>query len=78
MALRSGTSRTPTQDRLSVAGDWTDDWSEPEKPQRDWKKLFLIAGLAALSWVATYVGMLELIKSNMGDLPLFHKIIIGF
>ncbi|MGZ5889723.1 MAG: hypothetical protein ACXWJS_03910 [Hyphomicrobium sp.] len=78
MALRSGTSRTRTQDRLSAAGDWADDWSEPEKPQRDWKKLFLIGGLAALSWVATYVGMLELIKSNMGDLPLLHKIIIGF
>ncbi len=78
MALRSGTSRTRTQDSLSVAGDWADDWSEPEKPQRDWKKLFLIAGLAALSWVATYVGMLELIKSNMGDLPIVHKIIIGF
>ena len=78
MALRSGTSRTRTQDRLSVAGDWADDWSEPERRLRDWKKLFLIVGLAALSWVATYVGMLELIKSNMGDLPLVHKIIIGF
>jgi hypothetical protein len=78
MALRSGTSRTRTQDRLSVAEDWANDWSEPEKPQRDWKKLFLIVGLAALSWVATYVGMLELVKSNMGDLPLVHKIIIGF
>jgi hypothetical protein len=78
MALRSRTSRIRTQDRLSAAGDWADDWSEPEKPQRDWKKLFLVAGLAALSWVATYVGMLELIKSNMGDLPLVHKIIIGF
>jgi hypothetical protein len=71
-------SRTRTQDRLSVAGDWADDWSEPDKPQRDWKKLFLVGGLAALSWVATYVGMLELIKSNMGDLPLVHKIIIAF
>ena len=78
MALRSGTSRTRTQDRLSAAGDWADDWSEPEKPQRDWKKLFLIVGLAALSWVATYVGMLELIESNLGDLPFIHKIIIGF
>ena len=78
MALRSGTSRTRTQDRLSVAGDWSNDWAEPEKPQRDWKKLFLIVGLAALSWVATYVGMLELIKSNVGDLPIVHKIIIGF
>jgi hypothetical protein len=38
----------------------------------------LIAGLAALSWVATYVGMLELIQSNMGSLPLIHKVIIGF
>jgi hypothetical protein len=78
MAPRLRTSRTVTQDRLIAAGGWTDDWSEPERPQRDWKKLFLIVGLAGLSWVATYVGMLELIKSNMGDLPLVHKIIIGF
>ena len=68
MALRSGTSRTRTQDRLSAAGAWADDWSEPEKPQRDWKKLFLVGGLAVLSWVATYVGMLELIEANMGVL----------
>ncbi len=54
------------------------DWAEPERAQRDWKKLFLVVGLAGLSWVATYVGMLELIKSNMGDLPLVHKVIIGF
>ena len=78
MAPRLRTSRTVTQDRSIAAGGWTDDWSEPERPQRDWKKLFLIVGLAGLSWVATYVGMLELIKSNMGDLPLVHKIIIGF
>ncbi len=38
----------------------------------------LVTGLAALSWVATYVGMLELIQSNMGTLPLLHKVIIGF
>jgi hypothetical protein len=78
MAPRLRTSQTVTQDRLIAAGGWTDDWSELERPQRDWKKLFLIVGLAGLSWVATYVGMLELIKSNMGDLPLVHKIIIGF
>src|SRR5262249_13111830 len=29
-------------------------------------------------WVATYVGMLELIQANLGDLPLMHKIIVGF
>ncbi len=54
------------------------DWHEPEPEPRDWKKVFLVFGLGALSWVATYVGMLELIQSNMGDLPLVHKIIIGF
>ena len=29
------------------------------KPERDWKRSVLIAGLGLLSWVATYVGMLE-------------------
>jgi hypothetical protein len=47
-------------------------------PPRDIKKLILIVGLGTLSWVATYVGMLELIEANMGDLPLIHKLIIGF
>ena len=45
---------------------------------RDPKRLALVIGLSILSWVATYVGMLELIEANMGDLPLIHKIIIGF
>ncbi|MFA6139536.1 MAG: hypothetical protein WC684_02325 [Hyphomicrobium sp.] len=54
------------------------DWTEPEASKRDYKKLFLIVGLAGLSWVATYVGMLELIESNMGSLPIVHKLIIGF
>ena len=54
-----------------------DDTSE-QKPPRDYKKLFLVAGLAILSWVATYVGMLELIEANIGDLPIVHKAIIGF
>ncbi|MDX2259322.1 MAG: hypothetical protein NW205_10460 [Hyphomicrobiaceae bacterium] len=54
------------------------DWAEPEAPPRDWKKIILVVGLGVLSWVATYVGMLELIEANMGDLPLIHKAIIGF
>jgi hypothetical protein len=54
------------------------DWVEDDPPQRDWKKIVLIAGLGILSWVATYVGMLELIEANMGELPLVHKLIIGF
>ena len=48
------------------------------KPARDWKRVILIIGLGALSWVATYVGMLELIEANMGDLPIVHRLIIGF
>lgn len=55
-----------------------DPWSTPEDTRRDWKKLVLIVGLGALSWVATYIGMLELIESNMGELPLIHKAVIGF
>ena len=52
--------------------------AEDEGQGRDPKRLFLVVGLGALSWVATYVGMLELIESNLGDLPFIHKIIIGF
>ncbi len=54
------------------------DWHQPDQPKRDLKKFFLVLGLGLLSWVATYVGMLELIEANMGDLPLVHKMIIGF
>ena len=54
------------------------EWADEVLPPRDWKKLFLVIGLGVLSWVATYVGMLELIEANMGDLPIVHKLIIGF
>jgi len=52
--------------------------ADDERGGRDPKRLFLLIGLGALSWVATYVGMLELIESNLGDLPLVHKVIIAF
>jgi hypothetical protein len=42
------------------------------------KKIFLIVCLAGLSWFATYVGMLELIKANTGEVSLVHQIAIGF
>jgi hypothetical protein len=71
---RKGDGQTQSVDLSFGAGDWAE---EPPVP-RDWKKLFLVAGLGILSWVATYVGMLELIEANMGDLPIVHKIIIGF
>ncbi|MGI9402879.1 MAG: hypothetical protein ACR2OF_00010, partial [Hyphomicrobium sp.] len=81
MPFTSGASatraRTPNES-LSVPLDRNEEWAEPEKPRRDWTKIVLIFGLASLSWVATYVGMLELIQSNMGSLPITHKVIIGF
>lgn len=47
----------------SGAGDRNDngDWHQPEQAKRDPKRFFLVLGLGVLSWVATYVGMLELI-----------------
>ncbi len=60
-----------------MSADGIGDGSEPHTP-RDWKRGVLIFGLGLLSWVATYVGMLELIEANMGDLPLIHRVIIGF
>lgn len=62
---------------LSASDAFGTETREPA-PERDWKRGVLIAGLGILSWVATYVGMLELIEANMGDLPLIHKVIIGF
>jgi hypothetical protein len=62
---------------MRLYADARDD-SAPQKPPRDWKRAILIFGLGALSWVATYVGMLELIEANMGDLPLVHRVIVGF
>jgi hypothetical protein len=73
----TGRAATPRAQTIDYALG-TDDWAEQKAPARDWKKLFLVIGLGVLSWVATYVGMLELIEANMGELPLVHKIIIGF
>lgn len=81
MSLRTGAPWTRTKATTGGFGhslEAPSDWAEPDGPQRDYKKLFLIVGLAGLSWVATYVGMLELIESNMGYLPITHKLIIGF
>ncbi|MEM1371133.1 MAG: hypothetical protein AAGG72_02775 [Pseudomonadota bacterium] len=67
-----------THDRpQSSLSDMDGGWAKPETPPRDWKKAVLVLGLGALSWVATYVGMLELIEANMGELPLLHRVIVG-
>lgn len=69
---------TALNTRRPAGEDPESGWAEPAKTPRDWKKLALVGGLGLLSWVATYVGMLELIEANMGELPLVHKLIIGF
>ena len=74
--MRKSDARMSADDAL-LSGDGG-DWPEAGEPARDWKKLVLIVGLGVLSWVATYIGMLELIEANMGDLPLVHKVIVGF
>ena len=66
---RSGASHAGTD------ADWRD---APRRRHADWIKAALVAGLGLLSWVATYVGMLELIEANMGELPVLHRVIIGF
>ena len=74
--MRKSDARMGADDAL-LGGD-SNDWPDSGEPARDWKKLVLIIGLGVLSWVATYIGMLELIEANMGDLPLIHKLIVGF
>src|SRR5262245_34658860 len=61
-------------ERVSSPGHWLD----VDRPSPDLNRLLLLIGLGGLSWVATYVGMLELIQANLGDLPLVHKAIVGF
>jgi hypothetical protein len=71
-------SRKPSGLLHTAGGRVRAEQSGPSEEKRDIKKVVLIAGLGILSWVATYVGMLELIEANMGDLPLIHKSIIAF
>jgi hypothetical protein len=75
LRLRLGAAIAPNG--ASLAGQ-DEDADRDRQDGRDPKRLFLVVGLGALSWVATYVGMLELIEANLGDLPFIHKIIIGF
>jgi hypothetical protein len=79
LKLRLGAAALERVDTALLGGDRAEeDKSGGREQGRDAKRLFLVVGLGALSWVATYVGMLELIESNLGDLPFVHKIIIGF
>lgn len=81
---RSGTPppREPRQPRLDRAVDALEQGNERWRRLREafpgMIKAFLIVGLAALSWLATYSGMLELIAANTGHIDLQYKIAIGF
>lgn len=78
--MSGGTSSGPAQARTQkIDLSWHEaDHGKAPKGKRDWKRMLLLIGLGGLSWVATYVGMLELIEANVGDLPFLHKAIIGF
>lgn len=81
MAYASNTRGKRGVDRSGVKLDFAaeeGDWRETEAEPRDFKKFVLVLGLGALSWVATYIGMLELIQANLGELPFLHKVVIGF
>ena len=68
-------------ERRTRSADLAWDHPDQDRPivaKRDWMRLLLVLGLGILSWVATFVGMLELIEANMGELPIVHKLIIGF
>lgn len=56
----------------------TQRWQRIRSAFPGFVKIFLILGLAALSWLATYSGMLELIAANTGPIDLQYKIAIGF
>lgn len=75
---RKGAERGGEAGSLRLYADARAEADTQQKPPRDWKRAILIVGLGALSWVATYVGMLELIEANMGDLPIVHRVIVGF
>jgi hypothetical protein len=71
---RGSNPRAMKVDLAPEEGDWRQSEAEP----RDFKKFILMVGLGTLSWVATYIGMLELIQANLGSLPFAHKVVIGF
>lgn len=63
--------------QLGPQGGRGPEQPKPERKRFDPKKIFLIAGLAALSWISTYSGMLELIVANLGELELMFKLAVA-
>ncbi len=73
-----GTQRPIGLSGLSTADGFGDLWEKPAPVPTDWKKVLLLTGLGALSWISTYTGMLELIQANMGEIEFTFKVAIGF
>lgn len=82
MTLSSTPPPEPRRARLDRAVDaltqGNERWHRLRQAFPGMIKVFLIFGLAALSWLATYSGMLELIAANTGHVDLQYKIAIGF
>lgn len=82
MTLSGTPPREPRRPRLDRAFDALENsnqrWQRLRNVFPGMVKVFLIVGLAALSWLATYSGMLELIAANTGYIDLHYKIAIGF
>lgn len=82
MIRSPGEQRDPAGARLEKAVDALESgnqsWQRFRSAFPGFIKLFLILGLAALSWLATYSGMLELIAANTGPIDFEYKIAIGF
>jgi hypothetical protein len=53
-------------------------WLGARRARPDLTRLLLLVSLGTLSWVATYVGMLELIEANLGGLSAVQRVIVGF
>ncbi|MEO0617936.1 MAG: hypothetical protein AAFZ01_01510 [Pseudomonadota bacterium] len=85
-AARAARATTPSQRSplplghlgFAATEGLTGEWEKPAPPPTDWKKVLLLTGLGALSWISTYTGMLELIQANMGEIGLLYKCAIGF
>jgi len=82
MSLSGTPPREPRSARLDRAVDALEQgnqrWHRLRSVFPGLIKIFLILGLAGLSWLATYSGMLELIAANAGAIDFQYKVAIGF
>lgn len=63
---------------IDALAESNDRWHRVKSAFPGLVKVFLIIGLAFLSWVSTYTGMVELVKANVGQIDLIYKIAMGF